>query len=45
MMVKSKLQADTIDDGASKTFHDLSWINLTEPDQKHNGAAMRAPVR
>ena len=41
MMVKSEMQADTIDDGASKAFHDLSGIDLTEPDQKHNGEAMR----
>jgi len=26
---------------ASKELHDLSWIDLTEPDPKHNGAAMR----
>ena len=26
---------------ASKALHDLSWIDLTEPDPKHNGAAMR----
>jgi hypothetical protein len=41
MMAKSELQADTIDDGASKALHDLSWIDLIEPDPKHNGAAMR----
>ena len=41
MMVKSELHADTIDDGASKAFHELSWIDLTEPDPKNNGAAMR----
>ena len=41
MMVKSELQEDTTDEGASKTIHDLSWIDLTEPDPKHNGAAMR----
>ena len=41
MMAKSELQADTIDDGASKALHDLSWIDLTEPDPKNNGAAMR----
>jgi hypothetical protein len=41
MMVKSELQEDTTDEGASKAVHDLSWINLTEPDPKHNGAAMR----
>ena len=22
-------------------LHDFSWIDLTEPDPKHNGAAMR----
>jgi hypothetical protein len=41
MMVKSDLQEDTTDEGASKVLHDLSWIYLTEPDPKHNGAAMR----
>jgi hypothetical protein len=41
MMVKSELQEDTTDEGASKALHDLSWIDLTEPDPKHNGAAMR----
>ncbi len=41
MMAKSEVQADTIDDGASKVIHDLSWIDLTEPDKKHNSAAMR----
>ena len=41
MMAKSELQADTIDDGASKALHDLSWIDLTEPDTKHNSVAMR----
>ncbi len=40
-MVKSELQEDTTDEGASKAIHDLSWIDLTEPDPKHNGAAMR----
>ncbi len=40
MMAKSELQADTIDDGASKAIHDLSWIDLTEPDPKHNSMAM-----
>jgi hypothetical protein len=41
MMVKSELQEDTTDEGANKVLHDLSWIDLTEPDPKHNGAAMR----
>ena len=41
MMAKSEMQADTIDDGASKALRDLSWIDLTEPDKKHNGATMR----
>jgi hypothetical protein len=40
MMAKSELQTDTINDGASKELHDLSWIDLTEPDPKHNGTAM-----
>ena len=26
---------------ASKALHDFSWIDLTEPDPKYNGAAMR----
>ena len=25
---------------ASKALHDFSWIDLTEPDPKYNGAAM-----
>jgi hypothetical protein len=25
----------------SKALHDVSWIDLTEPDPEHNGAAMR----
>ena len=41
MMAKLELQEDTTDEKASKTLHDLSWIDLTEPDPKHNGAAMR----
>jgi hypothetical protein len=41
MMAKSELQEDTTDEGAGKALHDLSWIDLTEPDPKHNGAAMR----
>ncbi len=41
MMAKSELQADTINNGASKALHDMSWIDLTEPDLKHNGEAMR----
>jgi hypothetical protein len=41
MMAKSEMQEDTTDEGASKSIHDLSWIDLTEPDPKHNGAAMR----
>jgi hypothetical protein len=41
MMVKSELQEDTTDEGVNKALHDLSWIDLTEPDPKHNGAAMR----
>ena len=41
MMAKSEMQADTIDEGASKALRDLSWIDLTEPDKKHNSAAMR----
>ena len=32
MMVKSELQEDTTDEGANKVLHDLSWIDLTEPD-------------
>jgi hypothetical protein len=38
---EAELQEDTTDEGASKTFQDLSWIDLTEPDPKHNGAEMR----
>jgi hypothetical protein len=34
MMAKSELQEETTDEGASKVLHDLSWIDLTEPDQK-----------
>jgi hypothetical protein len=41
MMAKSELEEDTTDEGASKALHDLSWIDLTEPDPKHDGAAMR----
>jgi hypothetical protein len=41
MMAKSELQEDPTDEGASKTLYDLSWIDLTEPDPKHNGSAMR----
>jgi hypothetical protein len=41
MMVKTELQEDTTDEGASKALHDLLWIDLTEPDPKHNGAAMK----
>ena len=41
MMAKSELQEGTTDEEASKALHDLSWIDLTEPDPKHNGAAMR----
>ena len=41
MMAKSELQDDTTDEGATKVLQDLSWIDLTEPDPKHNGAAMR----
>ena len=41
MMAKSELQVDTINNGASKALNDMSWIDLTEPDPKHNGAAMR----
>jgi hypothetical protein len=41
MMAKSDLQEDVTDEAASKAFHDLSWIDLTEPDPKYNGAAMR----
>jgi hypothetical protein len=41
MMAKSDLQEETTDEGASKVLHDLSWIDLTEPDLKHNGALMR----
>ena len=40
-MMKSELQEDMTDEGASKVLHDLSWIDLTEPDPKHNGTAMR----
>ena len=39
-MAKSELQEDTTDEEASKALHDLSWIDLTEPDQKHNCVAM-----
>jgi hypothetical protein len=39
-MAKSELQEETTDEGASKALHDLSWIDLTEPDPKHKGAAM-----
>ena len=45
MIAKSELQEDTTDEGASKALHDLSWIDLTEPDPKHNGAAMRKERR
>ena len=41
MMAKSELLEGTTDEEASKALHDLSWIDLTEPDPKHNGAAMR----
>jgi hypothetical protein len=41
MMAKSELQEDTTDEEASKAIHDLSWIDLTEPDKKYNDAAMR----
>jgi hypothetical protein len=41
MMAKSELQEETSDEASSKALHDLSWIDLTEPDPKHNGAAMR----
>jgi hypothetical protein len=41
MMAKSEMQEDTIDEGARKALHDLSGIDLTEPDPKHNGTAMR----
>ena len=41
MMAKSELQEGTTDEEASKALHDLSWIDLTEPDPKHNGEAMR----
>ena len=41
MMAKSELQEDTTDEEASKALHDLSWIDLTEPEKKNNGAAMR----
>jgi hypothetical protein len=41
MMAKLELQEDTTDEGASKVLHDLSWIDLTEPDPKHNSATMR----
>jgi hypothetical protein len=41
MMAKSELQEDMTYEGASKALHDLSWIDLTEPDPKHNGATMR----
>jgi hypothetical protein len=41
MMAKSELQEETSNEAASKALHDISWIDLTEPDQKHNGAAMR----
>jgi hypothetical protein len=41
MMAKPELQEDTTDEGASKAIHDLSWIDLTEPDPKYNGAARR----
>jgi hypothetical protein len=41
MMAKSDLQEDTTDKGASKAFHDLSWINMTESDQKLSSVAMR----
>ena len=41
MMAKSELQAETSDEAASKTLHDLSWIDLTESDPKYNDAAIR----
>ena len=41
MMAKSELQEDMTYEGASKALHDLSWIDLTEPDAKQNGAEMR----
>jgi hypothetical protein len=41
MMTKSELQEDTTNEGASKDLHYLSWIDLTEPDPKHNCAVMR----
>ena len=41
MMAKSELQKETTDKGASKALQDLSLIDLTEPDPKHHGAAMR----
>jgi hypothetical protein len=41
MMAKSELQEETSYEASSKALHDLSWIDLTEPDPKHNGAAMR----
>jgi hypothetical protein len=41
MTAESKLQEEMTDEGASKALYDLSWIDLTEPDPKHTGAAMR----
>jgi hypothetical protein len=41
IMAKSELQENTTDEGASKELHNLSWIDLTEPDPKHNGTATR----
>jgi hypothetical protein len=41
MVSKPELQEDTTYEGESKEIHDLSWIDLTEPDPKHNIVPIR----
>jgi len=41
MLAKADLQEDATEEEVDKALHDLSWIDITEPDPKHNGAAMR----
>ena len=41
MLAQADLQEDATEEEMDKAIHDLSWIDITEPDPKHNGAAMR----
>ena len=41
MLAKADLQEDATEEEVDKALDDLSCIDITEPDQKHNGAAMR----